>query len=85
MTIVGSMAWDLDTLATARRDHGPDAVLRMLNEDALKPTPAQPDSPQRTLPQSTGAALHPWANLQPAGTRAADVSKLGYTSPGSPG
>ena len=84
-TIVGSMAWDLDALAAARRDHGPEAVLKLLDADRLQPTPAQPDGPQRTIRHETGAQLHPWADLQPAGDRSADVSKLGYTSPGSPG
>ncbi|NUK26889.1 OB-fold nucleic acid binding domain-containing protein, partial [Streptomyces lunaelactis] len=84
-TVVGSMAWDLEALAAARRDHGPEAVLRMLDQPDLKPTPAQPGAPQRTIPQATGSELHPWADLQPAGTRSADVSKLGHRSPGSPG
>ncbi|MER7666809.1 hypothetical protein [Streptomyces sp. NPDC096193] len=57
----------------------------MLDTDRLQPTPAQPAGPQRTIRHETGAELHPWADLQPAGDRAADVSKLGYTSPGSPG
>ncbi|AWZ09418.1 hypothetical protein [Streptomyces sp. ICC4] len=40
----------------------------------------------RTLANGTsGARLHPYADLQPAGTRAADLKSLGYTSPGSAG
>jgi error-prone DNA polymerase len=87
-TITGTMVWDLDKLAAARRDHGPEAVHRLLGPDAT-PTPATPtargDAPHRTITQETGAELHPWADLQPAGKRSADLKALGYTSPGSAG
>jgi error-prone DNA polymerase len=83
-TVIGSMGWDLEALAAARRDHGPEAVLRILDQDTLQPTLAQPATPQRTIRQGA-SELHPWADLQPPGSRSADVSKLGYTSPGSPG
>ncbi|MFJ9406773.1 DNA polymerase III subunit alpha [Streptomyces sp. NPDC101393] len=83
-TVVGTMAWDLDELAAIRRDHGPDAALRHLGRGGPHPTPAQ--EPSRTLANGTGGAqLHPWADLQPAGSRAADVSALGHKSPGSAG
>ncbi|WP_176742761.1 DNA polymerase III subunit alpha [Streptomyces agglomeratus] len=83
-TVVGEMAWNLDELATARRTHGPQAVLDILGRTPA-PTPAQPQ-PSRTLPDGTaGARLHPYADLQPAGTRSADLTRLGHTSPGSPG
>ncbi|GHH43509.1 DNA polymerase III subunit alpha [Streptomyces candidus] len=82
-TVVGSMVWDLDTLADARRDGGPEAVLHLLGRRGTSPTPAQP---HRTLPNGTaGARLHPWADLQPAGTRSADLTAYGHRSPGSPG
>ncbi|CAM5294813.1 DNA-directed DNA polymerase [Streptomyces spiroverticillatus] len=82
-TVVGSMVWDLDALADARRDGGPEAVLALLGRSRTSPTPAQP---QRTLPDGTaGARLHPWADLQPAGTRSADLTAYGHRSPGSPG
>ncbi|MGW7315750.1 DNA polymerase III subunit alpha [Streptomyces sp. NPDC054865] len=85
-TVVGQMVWDLEELATARRDHGPEAVLTLLGQNELAPTPAQNGTPARTLANgTTGARLHPYADLQPAGTRAADLQALGYTSPGSPG
>ncbi|MDF3141800.1 DNA polymerase III subunit alpha, partial [Streptomyces sp. T21Q-yed] len=84
-TLTGQRVWDLDELAAARRDRGPEAVTRLLGDDLPPPpAPARP-RPQRTLPVETGAALHPWADLQPAGTRSADLTKLGHTSPGSPG
>ncbi|MDQ0937867.1 DNA polymerase III subunit alpha [Streptomyces turgidiscabies] len=82
-TVVGSMAWDLDEIAAARRDNGPEAALALLGADRPSPTPAQP---RRTLVNgTTGARLHPYADLQPAGTRSADLKKFGHTSPGSAG
>ncbi|MGW3289151.1 DNA polymerase III subunit alpha [Streptomyces sp. NPDC001002] len=82
-TVVGSMAWDLDEIAGARRDNGPEAALALLGESRPHPTPAQP---QRTLTDGTaGARLHPYADLQPAGTRSADLKKFGHRSPGSAG
>ncbi|WP_328907949.1 hypothetical protein OG230_35895 [Streptomyces sp. NBC_00234] len=33
---------------------------------------------------TVGAKLHPYADLQPAGTRSDDFTRLGHTSPGSP-
>ncbi|MDH6216770.1 DNA polymerase III subunit alpha [Streptomyces pseudovenezuelae] len=92
-TVVGSMAWDLDEIAAARRDNGPEAALALLGADRPHPTPAQPASgqpqpaqPQRTLANgTTGARLHPYADLQPAGTRSADLKKFGHRSPGSAG
>ncbi|MFB6864271.1 DNA polymerase III subunit alpha [Streptomyces virginiae] len=85
-TVVGQMVWNLEELAAARRDHGPEAVLTLLGHIELSPTPAQTGTPARTLANgTTGARLHPYADLQPAGSRAADLTSLGYTSPGSPG
>ncbi|WTH12285.1 hypothetical protein OH776_43070 [Streptomyces sp. NBC_01578] len=80
------MVWNLEELAAARRDHGPQAVLDLLGRREPAPTPAQPaDVPARTLTNGTaGAKLHPYADLQPAGTRSADLTRLGHTSPGSP-
>ncbi|MCL8012256.1 DNA polymerase III subunit alpha [Streptomyces sp. AS02] len=82
-TVVGAMAWDLDEVAAARRDNGPEAALALLGESRPHPTPAQP---QRTLADGTaGARLHPYADLQPAGTRSADLKKFGHRSSGSAG
>ncbi|WP_406396396.1 hypothetical protein [Streptomyces sp. NBC_00887] len=47
--------------------------------------------PSHTSNQTTrangtaGAKLHPYADLQPAGTRSADLNRLGHTSQGSAG
>ncbi|MGW0997524.1 DNA polymerase III subunit alpha [Streptomyces sp. NPDC002523] len=82
-TVVGAMAWDLDEIAAARRDSGPEAALALLGRSRPHPTPAQP---RRTLVDGTaGARLHPYADLQPAGTRSADLKKFGHRSPGSAG
>ncbi|MEV6420051.1 DNA polymerase III subunit alpha [Streptomyces sp. NPDC051662] len=82
-TVVGTMAWDLDEIAAARRDNGPEAALALLGADRPHPTPAQP---RRTLANgTTGARLHPYADLQPPGSRSADLKKFGHRSPGSAG
>ncbi|MFD0069138.1 DNA polymerase III subunit alpha, partial [Streptomyces sp. NPDC127574] len=85
-TVVGQMVWDLEEVAAARRDHGPQAALDLLGRPSPAPTPAQPGTaaPQRTLTDGTaGAKLHPYADLQPAGTRSADLRRLGHRSQGS--
>ncbi len=80
------MVWDLDAVAQARRDHGPQAALDLLGRTAPSPTPAQPTAPQRTLAEGTaGARLHPYADLQPAGARSADLKRLGHRNQGSAG
>ncbi|MCM2391409.1 DNA polymerase III subunit alpha [Streptomyces albipurpureus] len=99
-TIVGTMAWDLEALAVARRDEGPEAVHRLLGpavtpvsqssgdgaQPAMDDSPAPGGRPRRTIAQETGASLHPWADLQPAGDlRTPDLKSFGYTSPGSAG
>ncbi len=62
-TVVGQMVWDLEELAAARRDHGPAAVLDLLGQSRLAPTPAQSGAPARTLANgTTGAKLHPYAD-----------------------
>ncbi|MGA4544173.1 DNA polymerase III subunit alpha [Uniformispora flossi] len=81
-TVVGTMAWDLDHIAAVRRDHGPAAALELLGAPGPAPTPAQP---RRVLLHPTGARQHPYADLQAPGTRSADLSRYGHTSPGSPG
>ncbi|MFJ9893666.1 OB-fold nucleic acid binding domain-containing protein, partial [Streptomyces sp. NPDC091280] len=85
-TVVGEMVWDLDEVAAIRRDHGPQAALDLLGHTTPAPTPAQPAAPARTLTDGTaGARLHPYADLQPAGTRSADLRRLGHRSQGSAG
>lgn len=44
-TVVGAMAWDLDEIAAARRDQGPQAAFDLLGRAALARTrPSPPDS-----------------------------------------
>ncbi|QIB49568.1 DNA polymerase III subunit alpha [Streptomyces aureoverticillatus] len=85
-TVVGEMAWDLEAVAATRRDHGPQAALDLLGHSSTAPTPPQPSTPAgtaettpgRVLKDGTaGSQLHAWADLQPAGSRAADLRRLG--------
>ncbi|WP_405784461.1 DNA polymerase III subunit alpha [Streptomyces sp. NBC_01378] len=94
-TVVGEMVWDLEEVAAVRRDHGVQAATELIGRSGPAPTPPQPaPSPApdtaaargRALTDGTaGAQLHAWADLQPAGTRAADLRRLGHRSPGSAG
>lgn len=69
-TVVGQAVWDLDTVAAARRDHGPQAALALLGHTTPAPTPAQPSEPDnadaaggRVLNDGTaGSQLHAWAD-----------------------
>ena len=75
-TVTGSMVWDLDDLAAARRDHGPEAVHRLLGPDAT-PTPATRSQGRcaaahhpagdrsRTSPLGRPAAHPPWSCEEP--------------------
>lgn len=92
-TVLGEMVWYLDAMAATRRDHGPQAALDLLGRTALSPTPAQPSTPAdagetklgRVLQDGTaGSKMHAWADIQPAGSRSADVRRLVHRSPGSP-
>ncbi|WP_330351932.1 DNA polymerase III subunit alpha [Streptomyces sp. NBC_00582] len=78
-TVVGERAWDLEDLAAARRDQGPDAVQQLLGEAA----PPAAAAPARVLHLPNGAQLQAWADLLPAGDRTANLKA--YTSPGSAG
>ncbi|MFJ3594728.1 DNA polymerase III subunit alpha [Streptomyces sp. NPDC090231] len=88
-TVVGQMAWDLEEVATTRRDQGPAAALTLLGRTTPAPTPARSSgtpSAGRTLEDgTTGAKLNAWSDLQPAGSRSADLRRLGHRSPGSAG
>ena len=68
-SVIGTMCWDLDHLAMIRRDHGPDAALRMLTRQ-----------PAATPPHRPG----PLEEARPV-TASAPVRALGYASPGSAG
>ncbi|MFJ9418128.1 DNA polymerase III subunit alpha [Streptomyces sp. NPDC101227] len=78
---------------TARLAAGPDRPAAEPGEEpggepgpaaASSPAPAAPAS-GRTIRMETGYEMHPWADLQPAGERAATGRKLWHSSPGSAG
>ncbi|WP_406152888.1 DNA polymerase III subunit alpha [Streptomyces sp. NBC_01023] len=91
-TVVGDMVWDLDAVAATRRDHGPQAALDLLGHTTTATTPAGQADPTTTEPAArvlddgtAGAKIDAWADLQPAGSRSADLRRLGHRSPGSAG
>ncbi|MEW1655386.1 DNA polymerase III subunit alpha [Streptomyces sp. NPDC093707] len=98
LSVVGSAAWNLAELAELRRTGGLEAVTARLAAapepdrappagtpaDGTAPEPA-PAGPGRTIRLETGYTLHPWADLQPPGERAATGRKLWHASPGSAG
>ncbi|KUL33848.1 DNA polymerase III subunit alpha [Streptomyces sp. NRRL F-4489] len=93
-SVVGDAAWNLAELAELRADGGLEAVTARLAAapDAAEPPGPAGDEPAettetagRTLRLETGYALHPWADLRPAGETAATGRKLWHASPGSAG
>ncbi|MER6443390.1 hypothetical protein ABT275_45055 [Streptomyces sp. NPDC001185] len=80
-TVVGEMAWNLEEVAAARRDHGPQAALDLLGRTAPCP-PAGQAAPQHTLPRRRHCGSPPAPVCE---TRAADLRRLGHRSPGSAG
>ncbi|MEV1049316.1 DNA polymerase III subunit alpha [Streptomyces sp. NPDC049916] len=93
-TVIGEQVWDLEEIAAVRRDHGVQAAAELIGRTAPAPTPATTPVPEsepsagtgRTLTDGTaGARLSPWADLQPAGSRSADLRRLGHRSPGAAG
>ncbi|MGW3292504.1 DNA polymerase III subunit alpha [Streptomyces xiamenensis] len=86
LSVVGEAAWDLAELAGLRRTGGLEAVA-----ERLAPRPERdgegersPRGGGRTIELENGYALHPWADLCPAGD-AAGPRKLWHASPGSAG
>lgn len=53
-SVVASMCWDLDQLARIRRDHGPDAALRVLSGRPAS-TPPEPDTAHGDEPVADAA------------------------------
>ncbi|MFH9868754.1 DNA polymerase III subunit alpha [Streptomyces lydicus] len=100
LSVVGAAAWNLAELAELRREGGLEAVVARLAEESAHPAAPGPDggsggkdgqeagtagAPARTIRLETGYELHPWADLQPPGERAATGRKLWHSSPGSAG
>ncbi|MFG2829432.1 DNA polymerase III subunit alpha [Streptomyces sp. NPDC048434] len=72
--------------AAAGTDDGPAGPGKKPGEGPAtdrEPEPAA--APGRTIRLETGYELHPWADLQPPGERAATGRKLWHSSPGSAG
>lgn len=92
LSVVGTAAWNLAELAELRREGGLKAVTARLaaqpergpREEPEAAAPGTP-APGRTIRLETGYEMHPWADLQPAGERAATGRKLWHSSPGSAG
>ncbi|MDX6351183.1 MAG: error-prone polymerase, partial [Streptomyces sp.] len=78
-TVVGTMAWDLEALAAARRGHGPEAVVQFLGASGT--SSPETGELQWAIRMEAGAELRP----TPTCGRSANLKALGYTSPGSPG
>ncbi|MGW2184876.1 DNA polymerase III subunit alpha [Streptomyces sp. NPDC001719] len=81
LSVVGAAAWDLAELTRLRAEGGLGAVAELLA------SPAGPSAaaPARRIHLSTGYAMHPWADLRPAGEGAPTGRKLWHASPGSAG
>ncbi|GHC41304.1 DNA polymerase III subunit alpha [Streptomyces cinnamoneus] len=81
LSVVGAAAWDLARLARLREEGGLGAVAEVLAAGTA-PAGAAPD---RRIHLPTGYAMHPWADLQPAGGGTATGRKLWHASQGSAG
>ncbi|MCA6095073.1 DNA polymerase III subunit alpha [Streptomyces sp. SCA3-4] len=81
LSVVGAAAWDLARLAGLREEGGLAAVAEVLAAGAAPAGTA----PGRSIQLPTGYAMHPWADLQPAGEGTATGRKLWHASQGSAG
>ncbi|MEU3739316.1 DNA polymerase III subunit alpha [Streptomyces sp. NPDC032198] len=90
LSVVGAAAWNLAELVELRQEGGLEAVGARLAESGPEPGPegesdGTPADAGRRIRMSTGYEMHPWADLQPPGERAATGRKLWHQSPGSAG
>lgn len=90
LSVVGAAAWNLAELVELRQEGGLEAVGARLAEPGPGSGPeGEPDQTPadagRRIRMSTGYEMHPWADLQPPGERAATGRKLWHQSPGSAG
>lgn len=94
LSVVGAAAWNLAELVELRQEGGLEAVGARLAEPGPQsgPEPGPEGAPDgtpaddgRRIRMSTGYEMHPWADLQPPGERAATGRKLWHQSPGSAG
>ncbi|MEV5878162.1 DNA polymerase III subunit alpha [Streptomyces sp. NPDC052101] len=88
LSVVGSAAWNLAELVELRAAGGLDEVAARLAEPVAEGGGEDPTGGRR-IQLPTGYAMHPWADLRPAGQEAAQgpaaVRKLWHQSPGSAG
>jgi error-prone DNA polymerase len=99
LSVVGSAVWNLAELARLRSEGGLEAVAAELagagadsgagsgaGSGPADEGEADADAESgRRIQLSTGYAMHPWADLQPAGDQTATGRKLWHASPGSAG
>lgn len=94
LSVVGAAAWNLAELVELRQEGGLEAVGARLAEPGPEEEPdgapagdgaSPPADGGRRIRMSTGYEMHPWADLQPPGERAATGRKLWHQSPGSAG
>ncbi|WP_069814276.1 DNA polymerase III subunit alpha [Streptomyces sp. TP-A0874] len=96
-SVVGARVWDLAELAELRREGGLEAVAARLAERDCDPFGTDGPGPhhggadsadapdERRIQLPTGYAMHPWADLRPAGNGTPTGRKLWHSSPGSAG
>ncbi|MFF1698597.1 DNA polymerase III subunit alpha [Streptomyces sp. NPDC058257] len=88
LSVVGAAAWNLAELVELRQEGGLEAVGARLAEPGPEGAPGSDEAPAddgRRIRMPTGYEMHPWADLQPPGERAATGRKLWHQSPGSAG
>ena len=61
-TVVGTMAWDLDEIAAARRDNGPEAALASSAPTIRPRPPPSRSAPWPTAPRAPGCIRTPTCN-----------------------
>ncbi|MFI2201051.1 DNA polymerase III subunit alpha [Streptomyces sp. NPDC020192] len=88
LSVVGSAAWNLAELVELRAEGGLDVVAARLAEPVAGGDGGDATGGRR-IHMPTGYAMHPWADLRPAGQEASQgpsaIRKLWHQSPGSAG
>ncbi|MDQ0990054.1 DNA polymerase III subunit alpha [Streptomyces sp. V3I7] len=86
LSVVGAAAWNLAELTELRAEGGLSEVAARLAEPVGEEADGDRDPTHgRRIRMSTGYAMHPWADLRPAGQDPSQVRKLWHQSPGSAG
>ncbi|MEU6574532.1 DNA polymerase III subunit alpha [Streptomyces sp. NPDC046805] len=84
LSVVGAVAWNLAELVELRAEGGLGEVAARLAEPVREGGDGDPTHGRR-IHMPTGYAMHPWADLRPAGQEPSQVRKLWHQSPGSAG